>query len=151
VLSLAKLAAGGQRYYLEQARGRVHHRDSVASGVEDFYLAGPEAAGRWVGAVAAQLGLAGEVVAEEGLHRALSWCDPVSGEELEGPVRRARVPGFDLMFSTVRHAQQDAVSEALRYLAIIGAQRKWRHAYNWSSALVAFRIHFGDRIPDSAI
>jgi conjugative relaxase-like TrwC/TraI family protein len=147
----------------------VHHRDSVASGVEASYLAGPEAAGRWVGAVAEQLGLAGEVVAEEGLHRALSWCDPVSGEELEGPVRRARVPGFDLMFSTpksasilfgigdarvqsaVRHAQQDAVSEALRYLAIIGAQRKWRHAYNWSSALVAFRIHFGDRIPDSAI
>ena len=39
----------------------------------------------------------------------------------------------------------------LIYLAIIGAQRRWRHAYNWSSALVAFRIHFGDRIPDTAI
>jgi transposase-like protein len=39
----------------------------------------------------------------------------------------------------------------LIYLAISGAQRKWRHAYNWSSALAAFKIHFGDRLPDSAI
>ena len=38
----------------------------------------------------------------------------------------------------------------LLYLAITRAQRKWRHAYNWSSALTAFRIHFGDRIPDAA-
>jgi transposase-like protein len=37
------------------------------------------------------------------------------------------------------------------YLAITRAQRKWRRAYNWSSALTAFRIHFGDRIPDTAI
>jgi putative transposase len=39
----------------------------------------------------------------------------------------------------------------LLYLAITRAQRKWRHTYNWSSALVAFRIHFGDRVPDTAI
>ncbi len=39
----------------------------------------------------------------------------------------------------------------LLYLAIDRAQRKWRHTYNWSSALVAFRIHFGDRLPDTAI
>jgi putative transposase len=39
----------------------------------------------------------------------------------------------------------------LIYLAITGAQAKWRHAYNWSSALAAFRIHFGDRLPDNAI
>ena len=39
----------------------------------------------------------------------------------------------------------------LLYLAITRAQRKWRHTYNWSSALIAFRIHIGDRIPDTAI
>jgi len=39
----------------------------------------------------------------------------------------------------------------LLYLSITRAQRKWRHTYNWSSALTAFRIHFGDRIPDNAI
>jgi putative transposase len=38
----------------------------------------------------------------------------------------------------------------LLYLAIARAQTKWRHTYNWSSALTAFRIHFGDRIPDTA-
>jgi putative transposase len=37
----------------------------------------------------------------------------------------------------------------LLYLAITRAQQKWRHTYNWSSALTAFRIHFGDRLPDS--
>jgi putative transposase len=39
----------------------------------------------------------------------------------------------------------------LLYLAITRAQRKWRHTYNWTSALTAFRIHFGDRISDTAI
>jgi putative transposase len=39
----------------------------------------------------------------------------------------------------------------LLYLAITRAQRKWRHTYNWNSALAAFRIHFADRIPDTAI
>jgi len=39
----------------------------------------------------------------------------------------------------------------LLYLAITRAQRKWRHTYNWASALTAFRIHFGDRIPATAI
>lgn len=39
----------------------------------------------------------------------------------------------------------------LLYLAITNAERNWRHAYNWSSALAAFRIHFGDRLRDTAI
>jgi putative transposase len=45
---------------------------------------------------------------------------------------------------------EDAARKLL-YLAITRAQRKWRHTYNWSSALTAFRIHFTDRIPDTAI
>ena len=39
----------------------------------------------------------------------------------------------------------------LIYLAITGAQTKWRHVYNWSAALLALRIHFGDRLPDHTI
>jgi len=39
----------------------------------------------------------------------------------------------------------------LLYLAITRAQRKWRHTYNWNSALAALKIHFGERIPDTAI
>jgi putative transposase len=42
-------------------------------------------------------------------------------------------------------------AKKLLYLAITNAQRNWRHTYNWSAALVAFRIHFGDRLPDTAI
>ena len=45
---------------------------------------------------------------------------------------------------------EDAARKLL-YLAITRAQRKWRHTYNWRSALTAFRIHFGDRIPNTAI
>jgi putative transposase len=39
----------------------------------------------------------------------------------------------------------------LLYLTITNAQQNWRTAYDWSSALAAFRIHFGDRVPDTAI
>jgi putative transposase len=39
----------------------------------------------------------------------------------------------------------------LLYLSITRAQRKWRPTDNCSSALAAFRIHYGDRIPDPAI
>ncbi len=45
---------------------------------------------------------------------------------------------------------QDAARKLL-YLAITNAQTTWRSTYNWSSALAAFRIHFGDRLPDHAI
>ena len=36
----------------------------------------------------------------------------------------------------------------LIYLAIMRAEPKWRRAYNWTKALAALKIHFGDRIPD---
>ena len=45
---------------------------------------------------------------------------------------------------------QDSARKLL-YLAITRAQRNWRHIYNWASALTAFRIHFGDRVPDTAV
>jgi putative transposase len=43
---------------------------------------------------------------------------------------------------------EDAVRKLI-YLAITRAQSKWRRAYNWNAALAAFKIHFGDRIPDA--
>jgi putative transposase len=45
---------------------------------------------------------------------------------------------------------QDAARKLL-YLTITNAQKTWKTAYNWSAALAAFRIHFGERLPDSAI
>ena len=32
-------------------------------------------------------------------------------------------------------------------LSIINAQKSWRTTYNWSSALLALKTHFGDRLP----
>jgi putative transposase len=45
---------------------------------------------------------------------------------------------------------EDAARKLI-YLAITRAQAKWRRAYNWNAAMAAFKIHFGDRIPDTAI
>ena len=61
MLSLGKLATGQAGYYLEQAHGSLSRARSVSSGVEDYYLGGPEAAGEWMGAGAGALGLKGDV------------------------------------------------------------------------------------------
>ena len=45
---------------------------------------------------------------------------------------------------------EDAARKLI-YLAIDRAERKWRRAYNWNAAMAAFKIHFGDRIPNNAI
>ena len=42
---------------------------------------------------------------------------------------------------------QDAARKLL-YLTINNAQQNWKCAYNWSAALAALKIHFGDRLPD---
>jgi conjugative relaxase-like TrwC/TraI family protein len=69
----------------------------VASGVEDYYLGGGEAAGEWIGTGIIDLGLNGEVSDNE-LHRVLAGEHPVFGWQLRES-RRVRVPGFDLTFS----------------------------------------------------
>jgi conjugative relaxase-like TrwC/TraI family protein len=75
----------------------------VSSGAEDYYVSGPEAAGRWTGSASAALGLRDDV-REAQLRAVLSRHDPRSGAQLEGSVQRARVPGFDLMFSVPKSA-----------------------------------------------
>src|SRR5215218_7866846 len=96
VLSLGKLAAGQAGYYLDQAQGTTTRAQAVASGVEDYYLGGHEAKGRWAGAGAAALGLRGEV-AHEPLLRVLAGEHPATGDPL-GRVLASRRPGFDLTF-----------------------------------------------------
>jgi conjugative relaxase-like TrwC/TraI family protein len=137
VLSLAKLAGTDQSYYLDQAGGRVDHAGSVASGVEDYYLGGPEAAGEWMGSSARLLGLRGVVDAGT-LPAVLSQHDPRSGMKLDGPAALARVPGFDLMFSIPKSASvmfgiggervQRAVLEAQEEAVAAGVAFLERHA-----------------------
>ena len=38
----------------------------------------------------------------------------------------------------------------LVYLALQNATPQWTRTRNWTTALLAFKIHFGDRVPDTA-
>src|SRR3954470_16253995 len=132
MLSIGKLAVGQAGYYLEQAHGSVTRAGAVRSGVEDYYLGGPEAAGTWIGDGVRALGLAGEVDALR-LDRVLAGEHPASGEAL-GRTVAGRVPGFDLTFSApksvsvlfgigddelrgaIRNAHDRAVLDALEYV-----------------------------------
>src|SRR5215210_4410976 len=143
VLSIGKLATGQADYYLQQAQGRVDHMTSVASGVEDYYTGGPEAAGEWLGRGAAALGLSGRV-GERKLRATLEGWHPFTGVELRDS-RGTRVPGFDLTFSApksvsvlfgvagrpirrqVQVAHEIAVRDALGYVEDVAAYGRRGH------------------------
>ena len=95
MVSVGKLSAGQARYYLDQAGGPVTAAGALTSGVEDYYLGGPEAAGRWLGRGARALGLDGRVQ-DDALHAVLAGDSPVTGEILR---TRGTVAGFDVTFS----------------------------------------------------
>jgi conjugative relaxase-like TrwC/TraI family protein len=86
MLSIGKLAAGQEAYYL----------DAIARGAEDYYREKGEVPGRWAGGGAEQLGLDG-AVGDAALTELLSGFDPVTDMELARLGRR--VTGFDLTFS----------------------------------------------------
>ena len=75
MVSVGKLSAGQARYYLDQAGGPVTAAGALTSGVEDYYLGGPEAAGRWLGRGAPALGLDGRVQ-DDALHAVLAGDSP---------------------------------------------------------------------------
>ncbi len=85
-MSIGKLSAGGQTYYLS----------TVAAGVEDYYIGRGEAPGWWAGSLAAELALDGRVDGES-LRAVLEGRDPKCGVRL-ARTRSDRVPGFDLTF-----------------------------------------------------
>jgi hypothetical protein len=124
----------------------------VSSGVEASYLAGPAAAGRWTGSAARPLGLTGRV-GEPPLRAVLSQQDPRSGEKLAGPAARARVPGFDLMFSVPKSASvlfgigdervQRAVLGAQEQAAAAGLSYLARHASRMSALPTRHVVRMG--------
>jgi conjugative relaxase-like TrwC/TraI family protein len=125
MLSIGKLGAGQERYYLEK----------VAEGAEDYYSGEGEAEGYWLGEAAAELELHGKVEPGQ-LVAMLTGANPVDGEPfgLKSAPGREPVPGFDLTFSApksvsltwalgghpvsaqVMEAHRAAVAEALSYL-----------------------------------
>jgi conjugative relaxase-like TrwC/TraI family protein len=90
MVSIGKLGAGQQRYYINK----------VAEGAEDYYAGEGEAEGYGIGQAAAELGLSGRVDPGQ-LDAMLSGLNPVDGEPLglKSAPGREPVPGFDLTFS----------------------------------------------------
>jgi conjugative relaxase-like TrwC/TraI family protein len=90
MLSIGKLGTGQERYYLEK----------IAESAEDYYSGEGEVAGQWTGDAAAELGLSGEVGADQ-LTAMLTGRNPADGSPLglRAVGGRGPVPGFDLTFS----------------------------------------------------
>jgi len=91
VLNIGKLSPGGGEYYIGE----------IATSAEDYYTGHGEAAGRWAGSLAADIGLVGEVDPEH-FRRVLLGRDPFSGDTLlsehaerlrAGVARRSVAPG----------------------------------------------------------
>jgi hypothetical protein len=51
---------------------------------------------------------------------------------------------------TTGHFPNEDAARKLVYLATQNAVPLWTRTRNWTTALLAFKIHFGDRIPDGA-
>ena len=45
---------------------------------------------------------------------------------------------------------EDAARKLIYLLALLNAVPAWTRTRNWTVALLAFKIHFGDRLPDTA-
>ncbi|MGH9154193.1 MAG: MobF family relaxase [Acidimicrobiales bacterium] len=76
MLNIGKLRPGGGEYYVRE----------VASSAEDYYLGRGEAPGRWVGSLATEMGLDGEVNPEH-FRDVLDGRHPLTGEQLVDPPR----------------------------------------------------------------
>ena len=49
---------------------------------------------------------------------------------------------------TKGHFPNREAAKKLIYLAIVNAVPAWTRTRNWTTALLAFKIHFGDRLPE---
>ena len=123
MLSIGKLTVEQSRYYERQ----------VAQGRDDYYSGRGESPGRWSGAGAGTLELAGQV-ADDGFMALMEGRDPRTGEQLRRAGGRSKVAAFDLTFSAPKsvsvlfavgesalaqamvEAHESAVGAALGYL-----------------------------------
>lgn len=74
MLSVGKLRPGGADYYVGE----------IATSAEDYYLGHGEAPGRWVGSLAAEMGLHGDVNPDH-FRAVLEGQHPLTGEQLVEP------------------------------------------------------------------
>jgi conjugative relaxase-like TrwC/TraI family protein len=88
VLSIGKLTVEQSRYYERQ----------VAQGRDDYYSGRGESPGRWTGAGADTLRVAGRID-DDGFVALMDGRDPATGERLKRVSGRSKVAAFDLTFS----------------------------------------------------
>ena len=122
MLNIGMLASGGGEYYVGE----------VATSAEDYYTGRGEAAGRWVGSLAKQLELSGEVDPAE-FRRLLDGRDPHSGEVLVSAAGSASL-------AAARRGPQDP-SEAGDVLDVVQAAA----AINRSTRYVRMLLDEGSR------
>lgn len=129
MLSSASIKAGG---------GAASYYEGLAK--EDYYTAGGEPPGRWIGEGAERLGLSGQVQKGE-LSATMDGFHPHTGEALTARVGAEHKPGYDLTFSApksvsiawaagdeatrkaIGEAQQRAVEAAIKHAEKSGAFR----------------------------
>jgi conjugative relaxase-like TrwC/TraI family protein len=125
VLSIAKLAAGQQHYYVS----------AVAKGVEDYYTGRGEAPGEWLSTGgSSELALSGRVD-EDDLHAVLSGADPRDGAQMIRSSRR--VPGFDATFSAPK---------SVSLLYALGDPETAKHAVEAHDAAVLAAVGHLERV-----
>ncbi|MDP9389560.1 MAG: relaxase domain-containing protein, partial [Actinomycetota bacterium] len=126
MLNIGRLAPGAADYYLGE----------VATSAEDYYTGKGESQGRWVGSLAADMGLKG-AVAPEAFRAVLDGRHPVTGDRLARPRSECRAhrrdnraqPGLfdDDVLDTARTASRLRLSVGrVRQLALAG-ERIGRH------------------------
>jgi Ti-type conjugative transfer relaxase TraA len=130
VLNIGKLRRGGENYYL----------NSVARGVEDYYVGSGESPGYWLASGASSLELAGEVQ-ELALKRVLQGADPRTGEVLIGSRKGERVPGFDLTFRAPK---------SVALLHALGPKDASNEVVNAHDAAVSAAMDYMERVASGA-
>jgi len=55
------------------------------------------------------------------------------------------------IIKTRGHFPTEDAARKLIYLAITKAETRWKRVFHWPRAMAAFKIQFGDRIPDTEI
>ena len=64
-------------------------------------------------------------------------------------IRSRRSTGsYEKRSRTKGHFPNEEAARKLIYLSILNATPKWTRVAGWTKALLAFKIHFGDRLPD---
>ena len=90
-----------------------------------------------------------------GLAIGLGARDPVHGLRTRGPQGdlhdqrdRGAQPAATQSVKTKGSFPSEDAARKLIYLAIQNAVPQWTRTRGWTKALLAFKIHFGDRLPD---